>query len=332
MNLNICQGQTANGKQCTRKTTPLSNYCWQHQNNQQIKQMHHVNDIKFNIANFNVLNHLHLNKYTKFQESDQNSLDRYLLSIKILLEYVNKYQIVAVSLSEVTDEYYDAFVAIIDKQIALGHIFVFYERQSVMTVFFKHLNITIKKIERVITKYHPERDRIQVFNLTLKMQNQSKSKNITYINIHGYGLPDIREKYLYNTIIYLDQMRKNQLIYNDLLCCGDFNTDIDLIFQVIGKAKMNGDLNDLSVYRDFQSTSYHRYILGPNGKFTEKPKMLWYSKMDQLLYTDQFKILSFIRIPDDFTDQTRPYIMLNGKQLMSSWPSDHTLNIYSISI
>jgi hypothetical protein len=283
----------------------------------------------FTIANFNVLNHLHLNKFTKFTESTQESIDRYNYSINILLDYVYQYQIIAVALSEVTDEYYFAFTQLMNAQIEDESVLVFYGGSSLMTVFFNHEKLNIYDIEPVDVEYNTERDRLQIFNLIV--EEDTKSKEFTFISIHGYGLPEIREKYLYNTLAYIDQLRKGNLIRTDFLCCGDFNSDLDQVTFVVNKIIKEKGMNDLHVYKNFSATSYHRYILTPSGQFKEKPKALWYSKMDQLLYTDNLTVNSLEIVPHDFTHSEHPYIIVDGQQEHGPWPSDHTLNIYDLN-
>ena len=345
-----CKGFKTDGSRCSRPAKK-NQYCWQHQKskNQQtpivnqgqtttstsqstnkpvwtVKPVQTPKPIYFKVANFNVLNHLHLNKFTKFSESVDQSIDRYLYAITLLLDYVDQYQISAVGLSEVTDEFHDAFVAYMKNEITAGNVTLFYEGQSLMTVFFDNRNLRLQKISQVDVEYHPHRDRLQIFNLSI--QKSGQSKKLTFINIHGYGLPEIREKYLYNTLLYINQLRTSGVIHNQLICCGDFNSDLDQVNVVAQRMFNDTGTTDFHVYQNFFSTSYHRYILTSNGEFEEKPKALWYSKMDQLLYTDPLTVLAFERVPHDFTTSEHPYKWVNGYQEMGQWPSDHTLNIY----
>lgn len=285
--------------------------------------------LKLTIANFNVCNHLHLNKFTKFKESEEASINRYIYSIMTLINHVNYNKISAVSLSEVTPEYYGAFLSLLDVSIQLGFVKVFYSRKSLMTVFFDQPNLIVQDVKEIDLEYDPERDRLQVFNLMLKKGN--KTHRLTYINIHGYGLPEIREKYLQNTMIFIDELRLNKIIENDFLCVGDFNSEWDQVNIVLENIKNQNYLLDLSLHKDWRATSYHRYILDEKGQFTEKPKSLWYAKMDHLLFTGSFKVENLIIVPYDFTSSEHPYKIVKGFQVPSQWPSDHTLNIYNLS-
>ena len=280
------------------------------------------------VANFNVLNHLHLNKYTKFQENIDISIERYIYSIKIVLNYVNMFQIFAVSLSEVTLEYYTAFNSLLKSAIRKGNIKVFYDGKSLMTIFFKNPRIQVIKAEQVSMERDPQRDRLQIFNLQLLFQN--KYYPLTYINIHGYGLPEIREKYLYNTFILIDELRHDQLINNDLLCTGDFNSDWDQVFKVLENVKNENYLIDVSLFENFQPTSYHRYILDEHGQFNDKPSQLWYSKLDHLLFSQRFQVVNLSIVPNNFTYYEHPYQIIDDIQYTGQWPSDHTLNIYNL--
>ena len=284
--------------------------------------------IPLSVANFNVLNHLHLNKFTLFQENINTSIQRYIYSIDILLNQVNMYQIFAVSLSEVTPEYYTAFNSLLDFAIQSQDIKVFYDGKSLMTVFFNQPLIRVVRAEQVEIERDPERDRLQIFNLQLLFQN--KYYPLTYINIHGYGLPDIREKYLYNTFVLIDQLRQEGSINNDLLCTGDFNSDWDQVFKILENVKNENYLIDVSLLENFEPTSYHRYILDEQGQFNDKPVQLWYSKLDHLLFTKRFQIVNLLIFPDNFTSSEHPYQISGSIQYTGSWPSDHTLNIYNL--
>lgn len=332
----VCQCLKTNGSRCTRSVKLNSLYCWQHQNCQVIKgekvkqKGGSPPKISFPIANFNVCNHLHLNKFTKFTESEEATLNRYIYSIHTLLNFVNFYQIKAVSLSEVTNEYYDAFQSLLKSDIKKGDIKLTYEGKSLMTVFFG-----VDKVEQVPVAYHPERDRLQIFNLSI--QSDDKNFYLTYINIHGYGLPEIREKYLNNNLLYINELRKAKLIFNEFVLCGDFNSDYDQVDKVLKQAQVDkhfAKLNfyDVNLYRDFRSTSYHRYILTSEGQFEDKPKAIWYSKMDHLLYTNALEVSNLLIFPTDFTKYEHPYQMVKGVQKLGVWPSDHTLNIYQMNV
>jgi mRNA deadenylase 3'-5' endonuclease subunit Ccr4 len=277
--------------------------------------------IQISLGSFNVMSHVHLNRFSNLKESSADTRARYIDAISIILRTVSDYNLNIVCLSEVTDEFYKLFENTMDESISEGLVTIFYDRNSLMTIFF---GITPHRVNDLYQD--KQRDRIQVFNVTLD------NSQFTIVNIHGYGDPKIREVYFFNTLKYLNELSEAKLIKNKCIVVGDFNTESDVVSHVLNDATKNKQTK-LKLLKYYNPTSYHKYILGDDKVFYVKHPSLRYTRVDHLLYTPQtVKMSQYLSFPHNFTESERPYKIVNKKQVLGDWPSDHTFDIYTAEI
>jgi hypothetical protein len=271
-----------------------------------------------NIGNFNVANHLHLQKYGGFIHDKENFRERYITGIRDMFEVVDRYKISIMFLSEVTSEYYEIYTSMIslDKNLQ-----TFFDPISgLMTIFFcfQENHFFIEKIAQKFPFFENNVDRLQIFNVSGK-DSKGDAKEFTVCNIHGYGDPLVRGKYLRNTFSFINGLAE---ISKNIIVCGDFNSDLETMIH-------NVPVN-FKVFEDYRVTSYHRYILEKNGEFKEKSEEDWFTKMDQLVSTPQFIDFETLHIfPPDFGDDMEigyPYAQITDYSHI--WHSDHALMIY----
>ena len=278
------------------------------------------------------MDHNHLNKYSKFRETIEETYHRYDTSIKMLFDIIFSGRISVVGLSEVTNEYFVELELFIEDEVA-PNVVTCIREGGLVTLFINH-DATISEIMEIDVDVKRERDRLQIFNFTVDQFGQSR--NMSFINIHGYGLPKIREEYLSNTLSYINTLMVSGSIHSTFICCGDFNSDLDLTLRVAAKIESTLGLQ-LNVHKNYLPTSYHRYIWSEPDVFTSKPEREWYTKMDQLLYTRDLAVYADQIEPVFFSKTSHPYVFKwDGKfgdiQVPSGWPSDHTFNIYYFSL
>ena len=275
-----------------------------------------------NIGNFNIANHLHVQKYGGFVHDKENFIDRYTTGIQEMFELVDSHNISIMFLSEVTQEYYEIYIVMTGGDNK--YLKTFFDLASgLMTIFFcyQENHFFINSITKVFTYTPNDVDRLQIFNVFGK-DTEENEKKFTVCNVHGYGDPRVRDEYLKNTFTLLNKLMSERIISNNIITCGDFNSDLVKMLR-------NTPAN-FKVYEDYRPTSYHRYILERDGKFKEKPEDEWFSKMDQLANTSFINFNSLKIFPSDFGDSIQigyPYALQSDSK--NIWHSDHALLIYS---
>jgi hypothetical protein len=184
--------------------------------------------------------------------------------------------------------------------------------------------------------------RVQIFLLNIN------NKYLLYTHIHAPGIPNdnIKQNYfsaLANYINIKKNLKKdtkikkcrNKIKYTIIV--GDFNDDrIPFI---------NNIFTNLYAYIDYRPTSYHQYILDKNIWYDDP---IPYKKVDHLLYGDNITINSLETICSNNNFITDSHCGIMYKQVPyyfndglwynnyyfedNGWPSDHTLNIYTLEL
>lgn len=288
-----------------------------------------------NILTWNVANHNHLGTYSPdcmpVEKNIQNVLYRYEHSVNILLFYIRTYRVNIIFLSEVTREYYQLLSSMSSNDPGLLKIF-FDEKKGLSTLFFYHTGmfLNIKGIDEVQQPNPKTMDRFTLFNVTALVQLISNVVEIKFmvVNVHGWGDPLTREKYLVTDLKYLNTLPLDKII------CGDFNSTLS---QIVKASNMNNKIEPAPpgfpshvtqkyfVFIDYRPTSYHKYVK-EGEKFVAKTSDI-YTKTDHLLYTNSFSVQSLDVFPENFLEYEYPF---NCFKENNGWPSDHTMLIYNI--
>lgn len=180
--------------------------------------------------------------------------------------------------------------------------------------------------------------RTQIFDI----KNKQTNENFTLVNFHGIGSPsfEIREPILK----FLKDYLNTYYFKKDVILIGDINTNLNLKKGIKGEINFskyvkNNLFEGFEVFPkdDKKKSSYHRFIRNDDMTFTDKPKSDRYDCLDYCLVKSHKKHkVTVERLPKGFKKMEVPY-KLNSKTdtlepNFNDFPSDHTLNIYTIKI
>jgi hypothetical protein len=263
------------------------------------------------VANFNIANHNHVINFANCPADNEEYPNRYIRSIEIIIDMVNTHGISIVFLSEVTQEFFDMW----NNNVGGNEVYTFIDiKKGLMTIFFNTPTLILDSIKEFQVEKSGNRDRLQIFNVIA-----NNSLFFTTINIHGFGDPNVRQRYLISDLEYITQLIKLKTINSSLLLCGDFNSSSDQIIKAIS------NYNTYFYIEGDQPTSFHNKIK-VGDVFIDKPKDQWYTKMDHLIFTSNFIFENAsYPYPEDFSYYQHPYDCYTEN---NGWPSDHTFNMY----
>ncbi len=194
--------------------------------------------------------------------------------------------------------------------------------------------------------------RTQIFNL----RNNETRKGFILINLHGIGIPFKPIRHLFFEYL-IDFINKFNDIY-PIIMVGDFNCELleDNIYSAPDdSAIIDRNINNLlrysnkfSIYPNIKSTtvnpktSYHRWVWDSyNNVYTDKHVDERYKTLDYLITKNKrIREVQIDRTPINLTEIEVPYKekvpaaatfeMVNNFDHPVGFPSDHTMNIYTI--
>ena len=290
-----------------------------------------------NIANFNVADHNHVVNFGRCEPDGKQYIDRYTKGMIDMTSIVNHFMVNIVFLSEVTPEYknllFGAIGSLEYENDDNKYIKAFYdEKKHLATLFFRKYAGNSLKINDVvepviiepIKRSKEEVDRLQFFNVNSTLSDNSE-KLFTVINIHGYGDPVTRSKFLNNDFLFIQRLIESKTIHPDIILCGDFNSTLIDIDNALN------DKNMLVSFKDDKPTSFHRLVMDvKNGQFFEKPRKDWFTKMDHIVYSQNFIGFSNLyTIPEHFGYDQNVGYPYDCYQNNDGWSSDHALCVYT---
>jgi hypothetical protein len=297
----------------------------------------------WNVINFNIMSHSHSSFYFG-QDDKKETTEQYYLRYGVVLEiiqFVCSYNFIhIISLEEVTPESYGILFPFLDQ------FFILFTREitspsGLGTLLVTGFNKLAFQTESIINLSD---DFQKIYNIDEKQEYPSRTQvfqintSIMYTHLHAPGMPDDNKKSRYFTKV------KNFLFSlgdKGHIICGDFNEER---YEFLS----NNFDNKFSIVTDNRSTSYHRFTRGTDHRYTEDTDK--YKKVDQLMLSPSLLVISLqtiYRSSLGFGNHTtgikgdggvNPYFQdIQGNWVAnynygSGWPSDHTLNLYSIMI